>query len=68
MRIKITGVEEVEVEPGLSIEDLLPSLDSGLPEKVLAARMNGRLVDLTAPVEEGDLELLTWEDEEGKEV
>ena len=68
MKVKIDGREEVDVEPGLNIEDLLLSLDSGLPEKVLTARMNGRLVDLAAPVEEGDLELLTWEDEEGREV
>ena len=68
MRVRIDGREEVDVEPGMTIEELLLSLDSGLPEKVLTARMNGRLVDLTTPVEEGDLELLTWEDEEGKEV
>lgn len=68
MKVRISGIEEVDVEPGLTIKDLLLSLDSGLEEKALAARLNGGLVDLTAPVEEGTLEVLTWEDEEGKEI
>jgi len=68
LKVRISGIEEVDVEPGLTIKDLLLSLDSGLEEKAIAARLNGGLVDLTAPVEEGTLEVLTWEDEEGKEI
>lgn len=39
-----------------------------LGEAALAARLNGTPVDLSAPLEAGELEVLTWEDEEGREV
>jgi threonyl-tRNA synthetase len=36
--------------------------------EVLAARVDGRLLGLADPLEEGELELVTWDDEEGKEI
>ena len=68
MRITVDGVEVNDIAPGTTIGEFLLSHEPGQAEAALAARLNGRLVDLTSPLEEGRLEVINWEDEEGKEV
>jgi len=57
-----------EVAEGTTLRDFLHEVMKGADERLLAARLNGRLLGLEEPVEEGELEPVTWEDEEGKEV
>ncbi|MDY6794200.1 MAG: threonine--tRNA ligase [Actinomycetota bacterium] len=68
IRINIDGGEEIDVEDGSTIWEVLRSLNGGTAESALAARLNRKLVDLTAPVEEGMVEVVTFEDCEGKEI
>ncbi|OFW56999.1 MAG: threonine--tRNA ligase [Actinobacteria bacterium RBG_19FT_COMBO_54_7] len=62
---------EITVEDagkGNSIQDFADSRYPEMAGKAIAARINDKLVDLTAALEEGRLELLTWEDERAREV
>ncbi len=52
-----------EVEKGTSAMDIAFSISEGLARKVLAAEVNGNVVDLTLPIQEdSSLKLLTWQD------
>lgn len=54
-------------EAGVSAMDIAMSISEGLARKVLAARVNGQVWDLSRPINENaSLQLLTWNDEEGK--
>ncbi len=62
-----------DIEPGSrgkrSISDWLREAAPEAAERALAARVDGRLLDLTASVPEaGRIEVLTFEDEAGREV
>ncbi|ORC84121.1 threonyl-tRNA synthetase [Trypanosoma theileri] len=49
--------------------DIAKKLSNSLPEKVIVARVNGELWDLTRPFESNaTLELLDWDDDEAKHV
>ncbi|MGQ9475860.1 MAG: threonine--tRNA ligase [Actinomycetota bacterium] len=67
MRVRF-GEAEYDAEEGMTILDFLHRAAGTGDDRAIAARLNGRPVDLTSPLEEGSLELVTWEDEEGKEV
>ncbi len=52
---------------GSSALDIAKSISEGLARKVLAAKVNGMVWDLTRPInEDASLQLLTWNDEDGK--
>ncbi len=68
MKVEVGGKGEIEVEPGRSVIELLRELDAHAAEGAIAARLNGRLVDLDSPLEEGVLEAVTWGDEGAEEV
>ncbi len=52
---------------GSSALDIAKSISEGLARKVLAAKVNGMVWDLTRPLnEDSSLQLLTWNDEDGK--
>ena len=56
-----------EFEQGASALDVAMSISEGLARNVLAAKVNGNVVDATAPISnDASLQLLTWTDEEGK--
>ncbi len=56
-----------EVEKGTTALDIAKSISEGLARNVLAAKVNGKVMDATLPIEEDvALQLLTWNDEEGK--
>lgn len=68
MRVSFWG-KLYEVNEGITLRDFLSDVVRGSSgDDVLAARMNGRLLGLSEPLEEGELELITWEDAEGKEI
>lgn len=68
MKVVIDGSGEVEAAPGTSVSELLLENAPGALEAAIAARLNGRLVDLSAPVEEGRLDVVSWGDEGAEEV
>ncbi len=56
-----------QYEKGTSALDIAKSISEGLARKILAASVNGQVVDATRPIyEDATLKLLTWDDAEGK--
>lgn len=56
-----------EYQQGISVEDIVASIGSGLLKAALAARINGKVVDLSTRVDEDcALEVLTFDDDSGK--
>lgn len=56
-----------EYQKGTTVEDIVASIGSGLLKAALAAKINGKVVDLSTPVNEDcSLEVLTFDDEQGK--
>ncbi|MEX1191385.1 MAG: threonine--tRNA ligase [Brumimicrobium sp.] len=56
-----------EVEQGTTPLDVAKSISEGLARNVLAAEVNGEVIDSTAPLQgNSDLKLLTWNDKGGK--
>ncbi len=56
-----------EFESGASPMDVALSISEGLARNVLAAKVNGTVVDASTPMtEDSELQLLTWRDTEGK--
>ena len=56
-----------QYENGITAMDIAKSISEGLARKVLAAKINGQVRDLSRPVDKDiSLQLLTWNDPEGK--
>ena len=56
-----------EYESGISAMEIAKGISHGLAKKVLAAKVNGEVWDSTRPISENaQLQLLTWDDNEGK--
>ncbi|HVI43802.1 MAG TPA: threonine--tRNA ligase [Chitinophaga sp.] len=56
-----------QYEPGVTALDIAKSISEGLARKVLAAKVNGQVIDATRPITtDGTLQLLTWVDTDGK--
>ncbi len=56
-----------EVEKGTTAMDVAKSISEGLARNVLAAEVNGEVIDSMRPIEEDStLKLLTWKDKDGK--
>ena len=56
-----------EVEKGTTSMEIAKSISEGLARNVLAAEVNGEVVDANRPIEEdSSLKLLTWNDDGGK--
>lgn len=56
-----------EYENGVTPMDVALSISEGLARNVLAAKVDGQVVDLNIPLEKSvELQLLTWNDTEGK--
>jgi threonyl-tRNA synthetase len=56
-----------QYEKGITALDIAKSISEGLARKVLAANVNGQVLDATRPIhEDASLKLLTWNDAEGK--
>jgi len=68
LKVAIDGTEEIEVPQGASTLQVLLEHYPEKAESAIAIRINGRLTDLTAPLEEGELEIVTWGDEGAEEV
>ncbi|MBK7310975.1 MAG: TGS domain-containing protein, partial [Sphingobacteriaceae bacterium] len=56
-----------EVEKGTTSQQVALSISEGLARNVLAAKVNGEVWDSNRPIEaDAKLQLLTWNDDEGK--
>ena len=56
-----------EYAKGISALEIASSISEGLARNVLAARVNGQVRDAVLPIEEHcELQLLTWNDTDGK--
>ena len=56
-----------EYEKGVTGYDVAMSISEGLARNVLSAKVNGEVWDATRPIQEdATVQLLTWNDEEGK--
>jgi threonyl-tRNA synthetase len=56
-----------EVAEGTTVQDFVKSVSNSLAKKVLAAKLDGKTVDLTTPLtKDGAVEFLTFEDADGR--
>ena len=56
-----------EYDQGITGLQIAASISEGLARNVLAAKINGQVWDSTRPItEDSSLQLLTWNDTEGK--
>ncbi|MBL7812242.1 MAG: threonine--tRNA ligase [Bacteroidetes bacterium] len=71
MNIRITLPDGAvkEVPQGISALDIARMISEGLARNVLAARVNGKVQDAALPLnEDAELQLLTWNDTDGKKT
>lgn len=56
-----------EVAEGTTVQEFVKSVSNSLAKKVLAAKLDGKTVDLTTPLQkDGAVEFLTFEDADGR--
>ncbi len=67
--ITLPDGSERQYDEGVRPIDVALSISEGLARNVLAAKVNGVVVDANRPIaSDSDLQLLTWNDEDGKRV
>jgi threonyl-tRNA synthetase len=67
--IKLIDGSVIESEPGVSPLQIAERIGPGLVKVALAAKKNGQLIGMNDPIEtDSELQLLTFEDEEGRDV
>ena len=65
--IKLKDGSVRSVEDGSTILELVKQVSNSLAKKVLAAKMDGKTVDLMTPItKDAEIEFLTFEDEDGR--
>ncbi len=68
MKLMVNGIP-MDVENGVNALDLSGKISKELKKEALAARLNGRVISLVTPIEEeGVLEIVGFNDEEGRRV
>ncbi len=69
MKITLRDNTQIEIEEGSNAKDLANQLNLKGPDQALAVNINGKNVDLTAPLSDGDFVIFwSFEDREGKEI
>ena len=69
IKITLPDASVREFEKGATALDVAKSISEGLARNVLAAKINGEVVDAFRPIDaDAELQLLTWNDDEGKET
>ena len=67
IKIKLPDGSVREYAQGTTGMDIALSISEGLARNVLAAKVNGRVVDASMPInQDADFQLLTWNDTDGK--
>lgn len=69
INIKFPDGKQQEFPKGITPLEIARKISNRLAKEAIAAKFNGKLVDLNAPLEaDGELQLLTFDDKEGREV
>lgn len=69
IKITLKDGSTKEVESGLAISEIASGISAGLARAAVAAKVDGKVVSLTDKIEEDcALEIMTFADEEGREV
>ncbi|MGI5878101.1 MAG: threonine--tRNA ligase [Christensenellales bacterium] len=69
MYVKLKDGSVREYAKGTTVLDIVRELSEGLARKTVAAELDGRVVGLTTPVtDNGALNILTFDDEKGRDV
>ncbi|MGP4071325.1 threonine--tRNA ligase [Piscibacillus sp. B03] len=69
IQVKFPDGNVKEFPKGTTTEDIAASISSGLKKQALAGKYNDEMVDLRTPLnEDGDIQIITYRDEEGLEV
>lgn len=69
MLIQLPDQSKFELPEGSTAKDLAEKLNQRNPHQALAANINGKIVDLTTPLNEGDnVYLISFDDSIGKEI
>jgi len=69
VRISLKDGSVKEFPKGTSVIEIAAAISQGLARNALAAKLNGKKVDLGVPVnEDSALEIITWDSEEGQDV
>lgn len=67
IKISLPDGSQREYEAGVTALDIAKSISEGLARNVLSAKVNGEVQDAFRPINhDAELQLLTWNDEEGK--
>lgn len=69
IRIKLPDGSVREYEAGASIKDVAASISRSLKKNAVAGKLNGKLVDLSTPLQDGaHVEIVTRDSAEGQEI
>ncbi len=69
MFIQLSDQSKIELPDGSTAKDLAEKLNQRGPNQALAAKINGKLVDLSTPLNDNDdVYLISFEDSIGKEI
>ncbi|NLU09140.1 MAG: threonine--tRNA ligase [Clostridiales bacterium] len=69
LSITLIDGKKIEVEKGPKVIDVAGKLSTSLKKKALGAKLNGKVVELNQPIyEDCKLEILTFDDEDGKKI
>ena len=69
IKIKFPDGKEKEFEKGVTAFQVAQSISNGLANEALAAKVNGRVIEMHRPINrDADIRFLKFDDEEGKEV
>ncbi|MEY8763459.1 MULTISPECIES: threonine--tRNA ligase [Clostridium] len=69
LSITLIDGKKIEVEKGPKVIDVAGKLSTSLKKKALGAKLNGKVVELNQPINEDcKLEILTFDDEDGKKI
>lgn len=69
MKIILKDGTEREYESGISVYEIAKSLSHKLAKEAVGGKLNGGIVELFTPInEDGKLEILTFDDEDGKKI
>jgi threonyl-tRNA synthetase len=67
INITLPDGSKKQLAKGSTALDIARQISEGLARNVLAAKVNGKVVNATRPIEQdAELQLLTWNDQEGK--
>ena len=67
--VTLPNADTLELEQGASAGDVAKLISEGLSNRALAAKVNGQIVDLSAPItEDSAVEILTYNSPESREI